>query len=228
MLPARGTIGYLSDTGGIGQDPRALYLTQYFLAPVVVAADAGHRLVVANFASRASIATFGSQRSDGGTRLFERCGSASQGAAMTALWIGVLPAAIGFLLVRGLGSGVRRYCLHDLFRLILGVGIGIGLCSECYFVGLVAGCFVLLPEILLLSAVGIGVILHRRNAGCCFCKAAPPPRRIPRLTWMLAGALGLLLLLDLAVFAWVSVRTPHGGSDEEVIALLHGAAPRRE
>lgn len=58
MLPARGTIGYLSDTGGIGQDPRALYLTQYFLAPVVVAADAGHRLVVANFASRASIATF--------------------------------------------------------------------------------------------------------------------------------------------------------------------------
>ena len=141
---------------------------------------------------------------------------------MTALWIGVLPAAIGFLLVRGLGSGVRRYCLHDLFRLILGVGIGIGLCSECYFVGLAAGCFVLLPEILLLSAVGIGVILHRRNAGCCFCKAAPPPRRIPRLTWMLAGALGLLLLLDLAVFAWVSVRTPHGGWDAWAIWNLRG------
>ncbi|MGD1070931.1 MAG: hypothetical protein ABSB15_12380 [Bryobacteraceae bacterium] len=58
ILPPRGTIGYLSDTGGIVQNPRGYYLTQYFLAPVVVAADAGHQLVVANFASRAAIAPF--------------------------------------------------------------------------------------------------------------------------------------------------------------------------
>jgi hypothetical protein len=88
------------------------------------------------------------------------------------MWIGVLPAAIGFLLVRALACGARRYCLHDLFRLILGMGIGIGLCSECYFVGLAAGCSGLLLEILLLSAVGIVVTLYRRHAGCCFCEVA--------------------------------------------------------
>jgi hypothetical protein len=139
---------------------------------------------------------------------------------MTAVWIAVLPAALGFLLVRGLGSGARRFCLHDVFRLILGSGIGIGLCSECYFVGLVAGCSGLLLEILLLSAVGIFLTLYRRHAGCCFCDVAPfrrgfklSRRRIPRLTWMLAGAMVLLLLLDLSVFAWVSARTPRGGWD---------------
>jgi hypothetical protein len=136
------------------------------------------------------------------------------------MWIGVLPAAIGFLLVRALACGARRYCLHDLFRLILGMGIGIGLCSECYFVGLAAGCSGLLLEILLLSAVGIVVTLYRRHAGCCFCEVAAlrqgfklRTRRLPRLTRMLGGALGLLLLLDLAVFVWVSAQTPRGGWD---------------
>src|ERR1700689_5273461 len=55
-LPPRGTIGYLSDTGGKGENPRTYYLTQYFLAPVVVAPDTAHELVVANFASRSAIA----------------------------------------------------------------------------------------------------------------------------------------------------------------------------
>jgi len=57
VLPTRGTIGYLSDTGGKRQNPRAYYLTQYFLAPVVVAPDTAHELVVANFASPSAIAT---------------------------------------------------------------------------------------------------------------------------------------------------------------------------
>ena len=57
LLPARGTIGYLSDTGGIERNPKAYYLTQYYLAPLVVAADPDHDLVIANFASPSAIAT---------------------------------------------------------------------------------------------------------------------------------------------------------------------------
>jgi hypothetical protein len=56
MLPPRGTVGYLSDIGGSPLNPKPYYLTQYFLAPVVVAPDTAHQLVVANFASRSAIA----------------------------------------------------------------------------------------------------------------------------------------------------------------------------
>jgi hypothetical protein len=56
ILPPRGTVGYLSDTGSIDRNARAYYLTQYFLAPVVVAPDTAHEIVVANFASRSVIA----------------------------------------------------------------------------------------------------------------------------------------------------------------------------
>lgn len=56
ILPPRGTVGYLSDTGGRQENPKAYFLTQYFLAPVVVAPDTAHELVIANFASRSSIA----------------------------------------------------------------------------------------------------------------------------------------------------------------------------
>ena len=56
ILPARGTVGYLSDTGGRRENPKAYFLAQYFLAPVVIAPDTAHELVVANFASGAAIA----------------------------------------------------------------------------------------------------------------------------------------------------------------------------
>ncbi len=54
-LPARGVVGYLSDTTEGLEGARMYYLTQYYLAPVVVARDAGHELVIANFASSAAI-----------------------------------------------------------------------------------------------------------------------------------------------------------------------------
>jgi hypothetical protein len=57
ILPARGTVGYLSDTGRRQENSKDYFLTQYFLAPVVIAPDTAHELVVANFASRAAIAT---------------------------------------------------------------------------------------------------------------------------------------------------------------------------
>ena len=52
ILPHRGTVGYLSDTDELED----YYLTQYFLAPVVVAHDAQQDLVVANVRSPAAIA----------------------------------------------------------------------------------------------------------------------------------------------------------------------------
>ena len=55
LLPARGIVGYLSDTSGSQESVRRYYLTQYSLAPVVVAPDANRELVVANFSSASSI-----------------------------------------------------------------------------------------------------------------------------------------------------------------------------
>lgn len=49
-LPTRGTVGYLSDTTDRGR----YFLTQYFLAPLVIAPDAQRELVVANYSSRAT------------------------------------------------------------------------------------------------------------------------------------------------------------------------------
>lgn len=56
VLGPRGVVGYLDDTGGRPKNPRAYYLTQYSLAPVVVAPDTAHELVVANFTSATSVA----------------------------------------------------------------------------------------------------------------------------------------------------------------------------
>jgi hypothetical protein len=79
ILPARGTIGYVTDIdteispvtgrdahsdtgGGTARNRRAYYLTQYFLAPVVVAPDTAHELVIANFVSASAIAAFAAAR----------------------------------------------------------------------------------------------------------------------------------------------------------------------
>jgi hypothetical protein len=53
LLPPRGTVGFLSDAGS---NLQSYYLTQYWLAPLVVAPDARHDLVVANFVSLFAIA----------------------------------------------------------------------------------------------------------------------------------------------------------------------------
>jgi hypothetical protein len=45
----------LSDTSGSKESVRRYYLTQYSLAPVVVAPDANRELVVANFSSASAI-----------------------------------------------------------------------------------------------------------------------------------------------------------------------------
>jgi hypothetical protein len=137
---------------------------------------------------------------------------------MRPLSIVLLPAATGFLLIRALSSGPHGCCRHDVFRLILGIGIGIGLASECYFLGLVTGSPGLLLEVLLLLAAGTAAALKPGKTKCGFCEirsleTMPPFGGDRVLTRCLAWAFALLLLLDLAVFVWVSARTPRGGWD---------------
>jgi hypothetical protein len=55
LLPTRGIVGYLSDSGGSQESVRRYYLTQYSLAPVVVAPDSNREMVVANFSSPSAI-----------------------------------------------------------------------------------------------------------------------------------------------------------------------------
>lgn len=129
------------------------------------------------------------------------------------LFVGLGPAALGVLLLRALGSGAFRFCRHEAFRLLLGTGIGIGVCSECYFAGLVSGISGFLLEPLLLFAAGVVIALNRNQARCCFCET-PKSREEDRfLTGVLAFTFFVLISSDLAVFSWVSARTPRGGWD---------------
>ena len=67
---------------------------------------------------------------------------------------------MGFLTVRALSSGPRGWCRHDIFRLILGAGLGIGLCSICYFLGLMAGIPGLLLELSVLVVAAVAVAMQ--------------------------------------------------------------------
>jgi hypothetical protein len=49
VLPARGVVGYLSDESAGFADTRTYYLTEYYLAPAVVARGDAYELVVGNF-----------------------------------------------------------------------------------------------------------------------------------------------------------------------------------
>jgi hypothetical protein len=56
VLPKSGVVGYMSDARGSMESTRSYYLAQYALAPVVVAQDANHELVVGNCASALAVA----------------------------------------------------------------------------------------------------------------------------------------------------------------------------
>src|SRR5713101_6323539 len=125
----------------------------------------------------------------------------------------MIPALIGFAVVRAFGFSRQRWCRHGLFRLVLGAGLGIGLCSACFFAGLLSGVPGLLLEALLLLGAGIAVALRWKTARCLLCEDPDytTPDRV--LTVALGGVLVLLLLLDVLAFASTTARGPHGGWD---------------
>ena len=111
------------------------------------------------------------------------------------------------------GRGLGRRLPPRLATSVLGMGIGIGLVSECYFTALVSGRPVQLFEILLLCAAGTGAVLKCKDARCGFCGMPDRSGGDRLVTQCLSGAFALLLFLDLAVFAWVISRRQRGGWD---------------
>ena len=102
-------------------------------------------------------------------------------------------------------------CRHDVSRIVIGTGIGMGLCSEYYFVGQVFG-WGLWPAIVAVGVAGALAAFWRRGA-CGRCVRQQHRCGNPSLTRWLAVGLGILLLADLAIFFWEGVRTPRGNWD---------------
>ena len=125
----------------------------------------------------------------------------------------MIPSLIGFLVVRALTFGPRLWCRHDGFRLILGVGLGIGLCSACSFLGLLSGFSGLVLEALLTLAAATAAVLRSKRAGCRFCEAPVTTGQHKVLFAVLAGALGLALLAGMSIFVTQTELSPHGGWD---------------
>jgi hypothetical protein len=86
-----------------------------------------------------------------------------------------------------------------LVRIVIGLGIAIGLWSEYYFVGLVFGSG-LWPAIAVVVVAGASA--RQREIG----------GNVSLTRWLAVG-FGLLLVVDLAVFFWEGMRTPRGNWD---------------
>ncbi len=95
--------------------------------------------------------------------------------------------------------------------------MGIGLCSICYFLGLMAGIPGFLLELALLVVVAAVVAVNWKKAACPFCEspASSSPDRM--LTLVFGGALSLMVLLEILAFALTVMRAPHGNWDATAI-----------
>jgi hypothetical protein len=91
--------------------------------------------------------------------------------------------------------------------IVIGLGIGMGLWSEYVFVGQVFGFGLWPASAVVVVMAGALVMLRQRGGGGRKMGGISP------LTRWLALGLGLLLLVDLTVFVWESVRTPRGNWD---------------
>ena len=113
---------------------------------------------------------------------------------------------------------------NDLLRIVIGLGIGIGLWSEYAFVGQVFG-WGLWPAIAVVVLAGALAVLRRGGGGCASVHEIDGN---PSLTRWLVLAFGLLLLVDLTIFVWESVRTPRGNWDAWAIWNLRAHFLYRE
>jgi hypothetical protein len=92
-----------------------------------------------------------------------------------------------------------------VFRIVIGLGLLAGLCSEYLFVGQLFG-WGLWPAITVVVAGAM--VMFQWRPGLCRTE-----RGNPSLTRWVAIGFGFLLLVDLVVFVWESVRTPRGNWD---------------
>ncbi len=96
------------------------------------------------------------------------------------------------------------------FQIVVWLGILVGLGSEYLFVGQVFG-WGLWPAITVVVVAG-ALAARRRRSGLCRRSRCEVGGHSSVTRWLAVG-FGLLLLVDLAVFVWESVRTPRGNWD---------------
>ncbi len=93
-------------------------------------------------------------------------------------------------------------------RIVIGLGIGVGLWSEYVFVGMFAG-WGLWPAIAVVAAVVVAAFRYRGELRPIHHETDENSS----LTRWLVVSVGLLLAIDLAVFCWEGVRLPRGNWD---------------
>lgn len=131
---------------------------------------------------------------------------------------------LGFVLARALVPGGRSVCRHDVWRLLLGIGLGVGVTSCLFVVALAIGVPPLALEIVALEIVALVIFagFAWRGGPGRLC-AAPAGAQRPR-SWGVT-LLGLALLIVLASAVDVFVRrtsaAPHGHWDAWAIHNLH-------
>jgi hypothetical protein len=114
-----------------------------------------------------------------------------------------VPFLLGVVLVR------PRFCRHDVPRLLLGLPVGMGLVSACFFLSLITGVPSLVWELSLLAGAGALWVRRRRDA-CVFCGAIGETSNLERL----CGAVFLAVLAAaMTAFLFESSRAPHGQWD---------------
>jgi hypothetical protein len=125
----------------------------------------------------------------------------------------LVPAVIGFLLLRAATAGAR-YCRHDLFRLALSSGLGTGLTSCTYFCSLLAGVNCIFFDAILL-AIAAGLWFRFGRSPCIFCVGEPPARPIERQAprKLLPWALAIVSLGACLLYLSLASQAPHGGWD---------------
>jgi hypothetical protein len=127
---------------------------------------------------------------------------------------------IGFVLVRTAIPGPLQFCRHDLFRLILGAGIGAGIVSCCLFLSLAIGIPVQFLEDTVLVVGATAALTRCRTAKCTFCCANVPTA--PTRTTAAVGVLFVFVLLcTMGIFLLLSAQSPHGAWDAWAIHNLH-------
>ncbi len=106
----------------------------------------------------------------------------------------ILPLLTGFLLVRLIWPNALRLCSHDILRLSLGAGIGLGLASAVTFVTTAVSpgrqAMVIAGDVLLFAAALGAYLLLRRAAGCPFCGRPVAAAAWP--IWLAAAVSGIL------------------------------------
>jgi hypothetical protein len=123
---------------------------------------------------------------------------------------------LGFTLMRTLVPGARRFCRHDVWRLLIGSGLGVGVSSLAFVAALKTGTSQLGIEAALLIVLGW---LAWRSTECRLCAA--PRHSWTRLEQCLLAAFAVVIACAAVAFIRQQRVSPHGAWDAWAIHNLH-------